>query len=343
MATLIFPTSIELHEIEQIIAPRMMAGRRGIELLPPTSSNSHIVEWEQKDVYGGMQQLRGLNGDPRKVPKTGGKRFMFAPGVYGEFEPIDEMEITKRRQWGSLNQMIKVDDLVRDAQEKLLVRRLNRIEYINWQLFLYGTFNVPTPAEGAIPGGAVYRGSYATQTYASGISWVNHATSTPLADLRAMALLGRGKGVSFGPQATLLINQTTANHLLANTNPADLGAYRNFNAIQLDSVGGVNILLGTAGVPKIEVYDEGDFLQQGGPWTLYIPDLKGVLFGKRPSGVAYGKYLITRNANNLDLSGAPYTRMVDDPNRIPRQVDVHDGHNGGPALEFPGSILSCTF
>ncbi|RYG70036.1 hypothetical protein EON80_08655 [bacterium] len=345
MATLIFPTPDELHEIEQEIAPRMLEGRVGLELLPIENDDNHIVQWEQKDNFGGMQQIRGLNGDPKAVGKSLGKKFMFAPGVYGEFEPFDEMEITKRRKWGSRDQHVNMDDLTRDAQDKLLVRRYNRMEWIIWQVLLNGTFLVPTPAENDVPGGAIYRASFAIQNFASGIGWDNHANSTPLADLRAMALLSRGKGTNFGSVAKFYINQTTANHMLANTNPNDLGAYRKDNAIQMDSVGGVNTLLRLAGVPEVIVYDEGDF-DEANQFGLYIPDLRAALIGRRNSGVPLGKYKCTRNANNDGFAPGPYTDVIDrgapGPGRqIPRTVEVHDGHNGGPCLEFPGTVVSC--
>jgi hypothetical protein len=73
---------------------------------------------------------------------------------------------------------------------------------------------------------------------------------------------------------------------------------------------------------------------------LFIPNNKVVVVGTRPAGQRVGEYRITRNANNPDLGPGPYMKVVDNgEDKVPREIDVHDGHNGGPVLYYPGAIV----
>jgi hypothetical protein len=89
------------------------------------------------------------------------------------------------------------------------------------------------------------------------------------------------------------------------------------------------------------IYDEG-YLDEAGVFTLYIPNGKAVLIGSRRDGQPVGEYRMTRNANNPGISPGAYTKVVDDPDDVPRSVEVHDGHNGGPVLYFPSAIVVVT-
>src|SRR5690242_18738692 len=123
MATdLLYPTNAELTQIAQDRLPRLIEQRPVFRFFPITTPDAALVMWEQIDNYKGLQQVRGLNGQPPKVIKTGGKRYQMQPGVYGEYEPIDETEMTLRRQWGSYNAPVDITDLVLETQKKLLVR-----------------------------------------------------------------------------------------------------------------------------------------------------------------------------------------------------------------------------
>jgi hypothetical protein len=49
---------------------------------------------------------------------------------------------------------------------------------------------------------------------------------------------------------------------------------------------------------------------------------------------------MTRNANNPDLAPGPYMRVIDTGEIvIPRSIEVHDGHNGGPVIYFPSAVV----
>src|SRR5260221_12406325 len=99
MVDFLYPSAVELRQVAQELVPRLTAAREGFSIFPLNNMDSSILEWEQKDNYKGLQQVRGLNGMPSRVEPIGGKRYLYVPGAYGEFELIDERQITERRPW----------------------------------------------------------------------------------------------------------------------------------------------------------------------------------------------------------------------------------------------------
>jgi hypothetical protein len=339
-ATYSYPSAATLREIEQDKLPNLLLADPIFDVFPVTTADDDLLIWEQSDNYVGLQQIRGLNGQPARVQLVGAKQYMARPGVYGEFIAIDEMSLTRRRQYGTFATPIDISDLVMQAQDQLLGRRIDRIKYIGWNLLTTGTFSVASPV-----GGVAHTDSFALQTYDAATSWATAGSSTPLADLRAMQLLSRGRSVDFGPRATLWVNRVTANHLLSNTNAADIGGKRTSGLANIMSMGEVNTLLTGEGLPNIAIYDEG-YLDDGGTFQPWLADLTGVLVGARSNGAAIGEYRMTRNASNADLSPGPFTAVIDSAvvngGRPPRTIEVHDGHNGGPVLFHPSAIIRCT-
>jgi hypothetical protein len=335
MADYIYPTSSEITEIAQTLLPDLTMDDPIFSIMPITEVDSHILEWEQMDDYKGMQQLRGLNGQPARVKNVGGKRFYMQPGVYGEFIPVDEAEITTRRRWGTFNEPINIEDLVMMKSEQLLHRRVKRLKYVGWTLLIYGSFTVFTPN-----GAMAHQDAYQSQTYAAAISWSNAASSTPLQNLRDINVLALGKSVSFGADATLYVNRVTANYLLANTNAGDLGGKRTTGLSNVLSMKQVNELLTGEDLPNIAIY-EGGYEDESGVFQRFIPTGRGVIVGKRTDNGRIMEYRMTRNANNPGAAPGPYMKVVDNGERaVPREIIVHDGHNGGPILYHPGAIVS---
>lgn len=333
MATFTYPTSASLRAIEPEKLERLQEGRLGFDILPIDTATTFDVEWEQRDNFKGLQQLRGLNGEPTRVNRVGAKRYRMTPGVYGEFIALDERELTTRRKWATWDAPVDVTDLVTEAQDQLLVRRLDRIETIIWSLLTTGTFSVAD-----VTGVVQHTDTYSLQTFTSSVAWSTPATSTPLADFRAVKLLQRGKGVMFDASATAYGNQVTINRMLSNTNANDVAGRRTSGLATLDNLAQVNTLLLGDGLPNIKIYEEG-YYDEAGSFNLFIPDGKLVIVGKRPTGQSIGNYMMTLNANNPNMEAEAYTRVIDDENRIPRMIEVHDGHNGGPALYYPGSLV----
>lgn len=332
MATYVYPANSELQEIAQEKQAVLTMDDPIFAEMPIVEVEAHLLEWEQEDNYVGLQQVRGLNGQPGRVKSVGGKKFRVEPGVYGEFATIDEEDLTVRRQLGTPLAPITITDLVLRKQDQLLGRRIDRIRYIGWTLISAGTFSVSN-ADGTV----VHTDTYTTQTYDAAVGWGTVATATPLADLRAIKLKHRGKGVSFGAQAKAYMNQTTFNKMIANTNSADLYGKRTSGLANVMSLADVNSLLAGEDLPQIVIYDEG-YLDDSGSFQLFIANDVVVVVGRRPGGQKIMDYAMTRNANNPNLEPGAYMEVVESP-RPPRQVEVHDGHNGGPRLYFPSAIV----
>lgn len=333
MITLTYPTNSELREIAQDKIPLLARDRTIFEIMPMRDLDSALLMWEQKDNWIGLQQIRGMNGAPPRVKAQGAKRFIMAPGVYGEFELIDELEITMRRPLGVYNGPIPVEDLVMEKQDKLLGRRLDRIEYIGWALLTTGTFSV------AAPNGAVlHTDTFPVQTFSAGVTWSTSATAVPIANFRAVQLLSRGHSVSFGPQSIAYMNQTTFNNFIGNGNTNDLYGRRTSGLATINNMKDLNTLLTGDGLPGIKIYDLG-YLDETGTFQKWIPDNVVIVVGQRPQNQVVAEYLMTRNANNPNGEAGAYQKVVDDPNDVPRSIEIHDGHNGGPAIYFPSAIV----
>jgi len=327
----VFPTSAELTEIAQEKMPRLEQDRPIFRLLPTQEADAPLLMWEQRDNYRGLQQLRGLDGAPHHVQRVGLSRYQMQPGYYGEFINLDETELTLRRQTGTFGTPVDITTLVLEAQDQLLQRRLDRIELIGWTV-LQGTFSV------AGLNGIVHTDAYSVQTY-NATTWATAATATPLADFRAVQLLSRGRSVNFGRGATAFMNRGTANALLGNTNDADLYGKRTSGLANLLSMAELNQLEAKEDLPALEVYDEG-YLDDAGVFQLFIPNGTVIVTGQRPAGQVMGEYRFTRNVNNPDMRPGPYMKVIDrGETQVPRRVEIHDGHNGGPVLFFPGAIV----
>jgi hypothetical protein len=329
MATFSYPTMLELRQIEQEILPRLTQDDPLLMdggILPIETVDDHMLAWEQQDNYIGLQQVRGLGGEFVRVKKVGAKRYTEEPGVYGEFIDLDETELMRRRQLGSWDGRVNIDDLVRNAQDQLLQRRLDRIRQIGWTLLATGTFSVAGPT-----GGVIHTGTYSPQTSTAGVTWATSATAVPLANFRTVQALGPSRGANFGAGALA-------------TKAADLGGRLTnaaYNSIR--SLGRVNEITLGEDLPTIMIYDEG-YTTDAGSFTRFVPNNKVIVIGRRPSGVSVGEYRMTRNINNAGMAPGAFTMVRDsiDQQQPPRRLDVFDGHNGGPVLYFPGAVVIMT-
>lgn len=336
-----YPTSQRIEEIEQILLPRLTADSPVFRMFPFEGVPETVLKWEQYDNFQGMQQIRGLNGKPSRVAPIGIKQYMQMPGYYGEFMPIDEAELTQRRAIGTFGTPVDISDLVRQKQDQLLTRRLQRQEYMLWQLVVNGYF-FSTDVRGVI----IHVDGYTQQQYTPTTLWSDTANSLPLHDIRNIqATFHLGQSVSFGSDAKMWMNRVTANTLLANTNNADFFGRRAVGLTTINSIKMLNELLLGEDLPQIAVYDDF-YLSDGTDGNTantairYIPTGKVIVEGRRLSGTPVGKFRYTRNVNNPDGSPTPYMRVIDrGEDQVPREVEVHDGFNGGPVLYFPGCLV----
>jgi len=252
MATYVYPDQKDLQAVEQVVGPRIKGDREIFKLMPIRDVDAFDLEWELMDNFTGLQQVRGLNGQPSRVKAIGMRRYQMAPGVYGEFAPIDEAQLTKRAALGSFDKPVDIKDLVAEKQMQLLQRRYDRIEKIGWDLLTAGTFSVTNEA-----GATVHTDTFSLQTQSGAVAWSTAATATPLADFRTCQLLARGQGVSFGAKARAFMSRQTWNRLISNTNAADLYGRRTQGLGTYENIEGVNKLLMGDDLPELVVNDEG--------------------------------------------------------------------------------------
>ena len=332
-----FPSAAELREIEPVLLPNAEEGDPIFDEFPVEESDFDRVIWEQEDNYTGLQQVRGLEGEPRVVQRPGTKMYDMEPGVYGEFTEIGERELTQRRQIATWGEPVNIYDLVGRAQKFLLKRRYDRIRYIIWTLLTTGTFAIPQ-ADGTI----LHADTFPLLTASSSVAWTTYATAVPYADFQAVQLLALGQSVDFGAGATAWMNRVTANALLRNANAADGFGRRMSNGATFNTLDDWNKWLEGNDLPQIRVYDRS-YINDAGTATRFIPNGKVVVIGKRTNGAKLGAYRMTRNANNPNNEPGAYTRVIDHGERtIPRKIEVHDGHNGGPCIFYPGAIVILT-
>lgn len=337
MPDVVYPTNVELQQIAQVKLPRLTQDREGFNIFPMRDVDAPILAWEQEDDWVGLQQVRGLNGDPPRVRHQGARQFVAQPGYYGEHETVDEQEITMRRGYGQWTGPVSIDDLIMRLQDKLLGRRLDRIEYIIWTLLGSGTFAVAA-ANGAI----LHTDQITLQTFNAGVAWSDAANATPLANWRSVQLYSRGKSVDFGTAARAYMNRVTLNQMLANTNMVDIAGRRTAGLQTVLTLTELNAINAGEGLPTIVPYDQG-YLNDAGTFVPYIANSKVIVVGRRTDGSPIGEYRLTRNAQNPGAAPGAYQFISDSmagPNpRPPRKIEVHDGHNGGPVLVFPSAIV----
>lgn len=342
MVSYTYPEQLALKEIEQIKLPLLTDDDEVFDEFPMVEEKDWRLRWEQRDNYIGLQQVRGLDGAPQRVIKTGANAYDYEPGVYGEYEMIDEKELTTRRELGSWETPVSLDDIVGSYQTKLLGRRIDRIRYIIWTLLTTGTFAIAKD-DGTIE----HTDTFPLKTYTGAFTWSNTSQATPFADLRGAVLLQRGQSVDFGAGGKCYMNQVWINNLLENTNSNDVYGKRLNYGTTINSLADINQINKANNLPEIVPYDKGYLTDAGGDnpgtFTPFIPNAVGVLVGKRTNGARVGEYRLTRNANNPRNEPGPYTRVIDrGEDHIPRRVEVHDGHNGGPVIYFPGAVCILT-
>lgn len=340
-----YPTNTDLMLIEQEKLPRLIADRTVFDFFRIVEKRASSVTWDQKDSYLGLQQVRGLNGQPSRVMSLGGRRFEMQPGYYGDWYDLNEQDLTTRRQYGTANTPVDISDLVMEGSEYLQNRFLDRVEYNAWNA-VSGLIQVFDK------GRILHQDVWSPQTYAAAFAWSDPVHSTPLQDMRNCRLLQRGQSASFGSNAKLYINQQQADYAMANTNPADLYGKRTSGLATIMTMDQINVVLAGEGLPQIVVYDEGylaDLAPGVDPSTLanfrsqfqpFIPLGKGYLIGKRPGNAPVGEYVMTTNINNPDGKPGQYTKIIDKgETEVPRSIQVHNGHNGGPAIMYPGAVV----
>ncbi len=338
MATYLYPEASELREIGPNLVAEATANDILFKIMPIRSVNAGIIRWSLEDDQYGLQQLRGLDGAPVHVTPLGKVDYASEPGYFGEYMTITERELTERG--GSIvgESVVDVNDLVASKYRQLVAREIARFRQIGWTLLSTGTFSIS--GKGST---LTHTDTFALQTLA-GSDWSTVATATPLADFRAVQQKGSEFGTTFGSASMAIMNRVTANRLFGNTNAADLGGRRTMGGGTVSSLDETNRIAMAEDLPHIEVYDQG-YKNDSGTFTKFIADDKVVFVGLRNDGDRIAEYRMTRNIANP--GGAPgsyeflkdYAAGINAPREVPGRIEIHRGHNGGPVIYRPKSIV----
>lgn len=338
MPTYAYPSNAILEEIAQDFLPTLQMTDPLFDFMPIENEDTDLVMWEQEDNNQGLMNVRGINGQPGKVQPLGVKRYAMQPGYYGDFNSIDELEITRRRGIGTFGNVIDVEELVMKRQNQLMDRLIKRIVNIGWLTVTTGTYTV-TNKDGVV----IATDTFPIQTYSAGTGWATTATATPLADFRAIKLKQRGHAVLFNAKATAYMNQVTFNYLTANTNSADLFGKRTAGFGTVIGLGDINKVLLGEDMPQIAIYD-GGYIDSTGTFQPYIANGKVTVVGQRVDGAQVAKFILTRNAQKETPGPGIYTLVVDTLSSgtapVPREISVHAGFNGGPGVLYSNAIVS---
>lgn len=330
-----YPSNSVLSRIAQDKLPVLTMDNPIFKLFPIKTVKADTIFWEQKDNYKGLQAVRGLGGQPRRVNPVGAKRYEMKPGYYGEFYVIDEELMTRARQLGSYADVVDLATHIAEGQDILLGREITRIAFTLWTLIVTGTFSVLDQR-----GQVSHSDTFSIQTLTAATPWATVATATPLQNFRDVKLKARGHSVRFDSTSTAYMSQQTFNYMTANTNSADLGGKRTDGLGTVIGLADSNKVLMKEDLPQIQIMDEGYF-DESGTFQLFIPDNKVVVVGARTDGSPIGNYYMTLNANNPGYAPGMYTKTIDKTQiQTPPEVELQAGHNGGPALEFPSAIVA---
>lgn len=337
----LYPTNGELIVLQRELFPRFRAGRLGLDLMPFRTTDRAEIIFNTPDNFRGMQQWRGLGKPSHSV----GDRYnhfgnwcKLTPGYWGEWDELQEEFMTlAANPRSSCNEPYDLTEAIMDLQDRLMVRRLNRVEFNIWQSLIYGRYEALNSL-----GQVVHSATFNINFVSSTIPWSDADNSTPLGDMRCVKLLGRGTSADFGNCARYYMNEVTLNCLYRNRNPWDLGKHGQSACCDPMSLDKINESLRAQGLGSVVVY-EGGWLDESDNFHTYIPDGKVVVIGCRPGNVDIGRYFLTRNAVDCAQRtgvGSGFWEFIFDNcgERPPRTIELHDGHNGGPAILYPRAI-----
>lgn len=343
-----FPTNAELNEVVQAfeVDPSQHIGA---SILPQAETMYQEVQWDERDADRGLTAPHVMGADPKVDIRQGSTKRRYTPIPFKETDLLKEDELLRARQLGTMAGTLDLSQEIARIARDRFNKTMARIEKLRWDT-LNGSISINE-------NGVVVGESFPVQSYSSGDPWSDHAAATPLADFDAMKLMFRGTGAS-AAGAKAYMNQATANNLLENQNAADIKGFQNQNYVQLPySVEELNKIMGARGLPEIVVYDEG-YINESGTFTLFLPNNKVVVVGKRPAGQNVGDFMSTPSLHNnrggqpapgyfsvIEVNGAPSETVGNvsmgqlGMGKNPK-VEITGGIYGGTRLIYPRSVIA---
>ena len=346
----VFQESAVVNQIAPDLIQAMTLDDPIFKYFPIRELNASKLRWTIKDNYRGLMNLRGYDGAPTRVLRPGESLFESNPAVFGEFGQLDEMELTERSRGFPADMTIPMDvsDMVREWQMVLTTRQIQRMRQMTWGLAVTHNLQILFPQ-----GGAGFTETFAGQTVTVATLWSNLMTATPLHDLRQLQLnYGRGTSNNFMAQGEAWMNLRTAQFIMDNRNPADVGGIRaQYGATVFNSLDDFNKVLLQQGAPKICIQDESYQLDTApnaafvnNNYALYLPDGVVWVVAARPGNETPGVFMWTRHMVNGGGT-KPYA-FVDDYTKsephpqVPPKIIIHQGFSGGCVQERPSQTVT---
>lgn len=328
-----FPESATIQALERERLPVLANNYAGNRILPISEQNAETVLWEIQDDITGMTFARGAEEPYPVVDQDGITRFYTKPGRFGESMQISEEKMERMRQIGTLGDVINVDSEIADMQQKLAIREQVLIEYLRWQLLVFGVCRALKK-----DGGFIDVARFTPQVYNVSHDWRDPDNSTPLQDFRNVDQQYAGFGHSFGVGAIAWMNKRTGQGMLSNKNGSDLYGRRTQGLGSVLALKDANELFTGEGLANTTQYDE-NYLDAGRAVQRFIPDGYVVVTGYRADvGVQCGDYIMTRNASNP--GGAPGIYAATGvAMRAPKLPYTERGHNGGLRIRYRRQVV----
>lgn len=346
MITYKFPTNVELDMMtrEYVINREKFKGQM---IIPFKETMAQKVQWDELDNERGMTTPHQMDADPKVTERPGSQLREYTPAYFKESELIKESELLNARAFATLGGVVNIDQLVAERLRSRIDKDFIRAEWLRWQMLL-GSISINE-------NGVKVNETFAVQTHNPAVAWNNTANAKVLTEIEAAALKFYGTGAT-AAGAMLYVNRPTLNNILANTNQADIAAFRNANYLNLTySLEELNKVFEARGLPMLMLYDEG-YIDANGDFQTFIPEGKAILVGKREGSMPMGSFMLTpslhKTSNGMPAGGffslvtvngeTNNTGMVNlsalgaaaNP-----KISVTTGFYGGPTLFYPKSII----
>lgn len=289
MAQFLYAQNAELTSVLQNLLPeRTLDDPVFTDIMRPRAIKEQTILWEQKDSFFGFTPARATGAGFGQIAREGMDRFSVTAVGYGEEKVMDEQFMLNSRQMGEFGSPIDLTEVQMSDQLNLISRFITRYKYNTWNLLTTGTYRALGPK-----GELVGQDSYTFASFTVAVAWSNYSSATPIADLRNLALKHRGQSAKFDSRARIYMQSQDVNNMLANTNPNDLGGWRNFimgSGTTPLNLKAANEIFIANDLPQIVVYDEfyatgvGTNTSSVTSYTMYIPQGTAVAIGHRDYG-----------------------------------------------------------
>jgi hypothetical protein len=294
-----------------------------LQKFPIGYRDSWLISWDRMGNPYGMTQQGALDAPPVLVSMPGIEVNEIEPGVYREYTRLDESELTKGRELGTLGDPVKVGSRLTYVMNYFAERLGNRIFKIYTDIGTTGAFN-NTDSQGN-------QHSYQLPNYQSlsMSAWaVSPTTATPIDDLRtAQTTLNKGTSSRFGQKSEILMADEAINTLLATTQirnsfrsqygasflaPFD-NAQKTGVQPPLNGDRSLNALFFGMGLPKIVPWNRGLYTSFADArdkvkanYSKFLSSTQAVWLGYRPNNQQLGQLSFARHTGLMEQGGADY-------------------------------------